>query len=156
MSELAVKLYVQQQLALLDVPVDARVFSHRPKEVEVGEQAVVVITIRRSREKRFTLSRPAGSKRVDHDVCLYLYMLHDDEQAGGRMFDGLKWQIGRQFRAATIPVSISDPDNGEQSGIMFVGEDIDTRTEEPQVEAELGTTIFYAEMTLAVAEIVTG
>lgn len=156
MSELAVKLYVQQQLALLDVPVDARVFSHRPKEVEIGEQAVVVITIPRSREKRLTIPRGQGAKRIDHEVRLHCYMLHDDEQAGGRMFDGLKWQIDRQFRTALIPVVISDPDSGEQSGIVLIGEEIETRTEEPQMEAEFGTAIFYAEVTLSVWENVQG
>ena len=157
MSALAVKTYVQQQMALLDVPVLCQVFSQRPKEVAVGETAVIIVTIPQSREKRFTLNRGYGRKQVDHTVRLDIYWVAADEQQGGQWFDGLLWQIDHIFRGVTIPVDIADPDNGEQTVILFIGEDIETRLDAPLLDESVqGVVAFTAEKTLTVTEHLTG
>ena len=157
MSQLAVKLYAQQQLALLDVPVQAAVFSQRPKQVAVGDQAVVVITCPESRERRLTVTRGSGRKEVVHRLRLEVYWVAADEQTGGRAFDTLLWQLDNLFRSVAIPAAVSDPESGEASVVLFIGEAIETTLHEPVLdEAPQGLVAFSAEKVLTVTEHVTG
>ena len=52
MSRLAVKTYCRQAMALLDVPVPCAVVTQRPREIAVGEQAVIAINVPESKERR--------------------------------------------------------------------------------------------------------
>ena len=157
MSQLAVKRFCRRQLALLDVPVQAAVFSQRPRQVAVGDQAVVVITIPQSRERRLTLSRGAGRKAIVHQVRLDIYWLATDEQDGGRQFDGLLARLDQLFRATPLPAALSDPESGEQSVLTAVGEEIDTRLEPPLLDEQgEGLVAFTAEKLLTITEHVTG
>ncbi|MCL5947421.1 MAG: hypothetical protein M1298_05340, partial [Chloroflexi bacterium] len=64
MTRLAVKTFCQQQLALLDVPVPCAVLTQRPREVSVGTQAVLIVTLPEGKEERFAGPRPQGRKQV--------------------------------------------------------------------------------------------
>lgn len=157
MSRSAIKAYCQRQLALLDIPVPCAVVTQRPKEIAVGEQAVVAIGVATSHEKRFTLSRGAGRKQVEHQVRLDIYWVAADEQQGGEAFDDLLEQIDTIFRGVPIPANIQDPDSGAQSVILWIGEEIETAVDEPLLDESLqGLVVFTAMKTLAVTEHLTG
>ena len=157
MSRLAVKAYVEQQLAGLSIPVACTVLRQRPKTVEVGEQAVIVVDVAMSRERRYTIPRGVGRKQVDHQVRLDVYWLAADEQQGGDDFDALLEQIDAIFRAAAIPADATDPETSDTSQIVFIGEDIDTEAEPPLTDESLqGLVAFAARKTLAVVEHIVG
>jgi hypothetical protein len=157
MTRLAVKAYCRQAMALLDVPVPCAVLTQRPREIAVGEQAVIAIGVPESNERRFTLSRGAGRKEIAHQVRLDIYWVAADEQQGGEAFDDLLEQIDGIFRAVTIPVAISDPDSGSQSVIVWIGEALATTVDEPLLDESLqGLVVFSARKTLAVTEHVVG
>lgn len=157
MSRLAVKSYCRQALALLDVPVPCVVVTQRPRQIAVGEQAVIAVSVAESKERRFTLSRGAGRKEIVHQVRLDVYWIAADEQRGGVAFDDLLEQIDGIFRATTIPVAIADPDSGGQSVIVWIGEEITTIVDEPLLDESLqGLVAFTAQKTLAVTEHVVG
>jgi hypothetical protein len=157
MSRLAIKEYCRQQLALLDVPVPCAVLVQRPKEIEVGEQAVMVVQVPETKERRLTASRGVGRKELLHRVRLDLYWLAADEQAGGRAFDGLLEQVDAIFRSAAIPAAVSDPDTGAASVVVWIGEEIETTVEEPLLDESLaGLVVFAAQKTLPVTEHLVG
>ncbi len=157
MSRPAVKAFCRQAMALLDVPVPCAVVTQRPRQIEVGEQAVITIQVAESKERRFTLSRGAGRKEIVHQVRLDIYWLAADEQQGGAAFDDLLEQIDGIFRTVTIPAAISDPDSGSQSVIVWIGEEVATAVEEPLLDESLqGLVVFTAQKTLAVTEHLTG
>ena len=157
MSVVAIKTYVQQQTALLDVPVTCEIFAQRPKEVEVGQNAIIVVNVPQSREKRLTMPRTYGQKVIEHQVSLVVYWVSDDEQTGGQYFDGLLWQIDHIFRTTAIQATITDPDNGEQSVLDFVGENIDTRVDAPEFAGEdQSVVVFAAEKVLLLSERLVG
>lgn len=157
MSRLAIKTYCRRVMALLDVPVPCAVMTQRPREIAVGEQAVVAINVPESKERRFTLSRGAGRKEIIHQVRLDIYWIAADEQQGGQAFDDLLEQIDAMFRGATIPANIADPDSGAQSVILWIGEEIATTVEEPLLDESLqGLVVFTAQKTLAVTEHLSG
>ncbi|HEY8744820.1 MAG TPA: hypothetical protein VIU62_17155 [Chloroflexota bacterium] len=157
MSRLAVKAYCRQAMALLDVPVPCVVVTQRPREIAVGEQAVITINVPESKERRLTLSRGAGRKEISHQVRLDIYWIAADEQQGGAAFDDLLEQIDGIFRTVTIPVAISDPDSGSQSVLVWIGEDLTTSVAEPLLDESLqGLVVFTAQKTLAVTEHVMG
>lgn len=144
-------------MALLDVPVPCAIVTQRPRQIEVGEQAVVVINVAESKEGRFALSRGAGRKEIVHQVRLDIYWIAADDQQGGAAFDGLLEQIDAIFRAVAIPAAIADPDSGSQSVIVWIGEEITTTVDEPLLDETLqGLVVFAARKTLAVTEHVTG
>ncbi|GEM_PF-6024082 len=150
MSRFAIKAYCRQQMALLDVPAPCAVLTQRPKEIEVGEQAVIVVNVPESKERRYTLNRGFGRKQIEHRVAA-------DAQAGGQAFDSLLEQIDGIFRAVVIPANVSDPDSGGQSVIVWIGEEIDTTVEEPLLDESLqGMVVFSAQKQLAVTEHVAG
>lgn len=157
MSRLAVKSYCRQAMALLDVPVPCAIVTQRPRQIAVGEQAVIAVTVAESKERRLTPSRGAGRKEVVHQVRLDVYWIAADEQQGGAAFDDLLEQIDGIFRAVTIPVTIADPDSGGQSVILWIGEEITTVVDEPLLDETLqGLVVFAAQKTLAVTEHVVG
>lgn len=164
MSVLAVKEYVAAQLALLDVPVLASVWSQRPKQVTVGEQTVVIVTCPQSRERRLTGARArqgaptsGGLKQIEHTIRLDVYWIAADEQAGGRWFDTLLDLLDQTYRAVTLPAALTDAETGGQSSISVLGEQIDTQREEPQLdESAEGVVAFTATKTLQVTEYVQG
>ncbi|MGI8915207.1 MAG: hypothetical protein ACR2JY_15715 [Chloroflexota bacterium] len=157
MSRPAVKAFCRQAMALLDVPVPCAVVTQRPRQIEVGEQAVITIQVAESKERRFTLSHGAGRKEIVHQVRLDIYWLAADEQQGGAAFDDLLEQIDGIFRTVTIPTAISDPDSGSQSVIVWIGEEVATAVEEPLLDESLqGLVVFTAQKTLAVTEHLTG
>jgi hypothetical protein len=156
-SRLAVKSFCRQALALLDVPVPCAVVTQRPRQIDVGEQAVVAINVAESKERRFTLSRGAGRKEIVHQVRLDIYWIAADDERGGAAFDDLLEQIDAIFRAVAIPAAIADPDSGGQSVIVWIGEEIATTVEEPLLDETVqGLVVFTAQKTLAVTEHVTG
>jgi hypothetical protein len=156
-SQAAVKQFCAAQLALLDAPVQTAVYSQRPKQVTVGEQAVVVVTIADSREARFAPPRGAGRKIVVHRVRLDLYWLAADEQQGGAAFDALLQQVQARFRTASLPASLSDPATGEESVLVWIGEEIETTLNEPLLdETAEGLATFSAELVLPATEHVEG
>ena len=157
MTRLAIKAYCRQAMALLDVPVPCAVLTQRPREITVGEQAVIAIGVPESKERRFTASRGAGRKEIAHRVRLDIYWVAADEQQGGEAFDDLLEQIDGIFRAVAIPSAISDPDSGSQSVIVWIGEELTTTVEEPLLDESLqGLVVFAAQKTLAVTEHVVG
>lgn len=157
MSRLAIKHYCRQQLALLDVPAPCAVLTQRPKEIEVGEQAVIVVNVPESKERRYTLNRGFGRKQIEHRVRLDVYWVAADAQTGGQAFDGLLEQIDGIFRTVVIPANISDPDSGGQSVIVWIGEEIDSAIEEPLLDETLqGMVVFSAQKQLAVTEHIGG
>jgi hypothetical protein len=156
-TRLALKTYCQRELALLDVPIPLAVLIQRPKQVEAGEQAVVIIEVAASKEGRYTLDRPLGQKRIDHQLHLDVYWVTAEEQAGGAAFDGLLEQIDAVFRQAVLPVPLRDPDSGLASTLVWIGEDIDTQVLPPLLDAALeGLVVLCAEKTLQVREQVVG
>lgn len=156
MSRLAVKAFVAQQLALLDIPVPLTVLTQRPKEVEVGIHAVVVIELPETKEMRLTLGRPNGSKKVEHRVSLGIYWMGVDPTTGDR-FDELLDQMDDILRTTTIPVTLTDPQSGSKSQLVWIGEEIETRVHEPLLDESLeGLIVYSAEKTYAVWEQVTG
>lgn len=157
MSRLGVKAYVADQLAGLSLPVECTVLRQRPKAIEVGEQAVIVVDVARSQERRYTIPRGAGRKQVDHQVRLDLYWLAADEQQGGDDFDTLLEQVDAIFRAVALPADALDPETSDTSQIVFIGEQIDTETDQPLLDESLqGLVAFSARKTLAVIEHIVG
>lgn len=164
MSALAVKEYVRQQLAALDVPVLASVWSQRPKQVPVGEQTVIVITDPDAREARLAGPRAqagnpqsGGAKTVTHRVRLDVYWVAADEQAGGRWFDTLLELIAQTFRGVALPAALTDPDTGAQSALALIGEEMETHRLEPELDQSVeGLVAFTAEVTLTAVEYVQG
>lgn len=157
MSRLAIKTYCRQAMALLDVPVPCAVVTQRPREIAVGEQAVIAINVPESKERRYTLSRGTGRKEISHQVRLDIYWVAADEQQGGTAFDDLLAQIDGIFRTLPIPVDIRDPESGSQSVILWIGEEMTTSVQEPLLDESLqGLVVFTAQKTLAVTEHVSG
>lgn len=153
MSQAAIKAFCAAQLALLDTPVQTAVYSQRPKQVTVGEQAVVVITIADSRETRFAPPRGAGRKVVVHRVRLDLFWLAADEQQGGTAFDALLQQVQARFRSLSLPVDLNDPATGEASVLVWIGEEIEMTLNEPLLdESAAGLAAFSAELVLPATE----
>ena len=157
MSRLAVKAYMAQQLALLDVPVPLTVLTQRPKETEVGEKAVIVIAIESTREQRFTVPRGGGSKKLLHKVRCDLYWMASEPDVGGNAFDQLLDQVDGIVRAVTLPVTLADPQSGAASNLFLIGEDIETSVNEPLLDASLeGYVVFSASKTYDCWEAVQG
>lgn len=164
MSALAVKTWVAQQLSSLDVPVLASVWSQRPKQVAVGDQTVVIVTCPETRESRLTGPRAragvptsGGLKSLIRRVRLDVYWVAADEQAGGRAFDTLLETLVGVYRAVALPAALVDPDTGAQSSVGLIGEDMETRMEEPEQDrSQEGLVAFAAELTLTVVEYVQG
>jgi len=157
MSRLAVKDYFRRQMALLDIPVPCAVLNQRPKEIAVGDQAVIVINIAHSKEVRFTMPRTTGNKKIDHQVRLDLFWVSSDEQDGGNAFDQLLEQVDGIFRAAPMPESLTDPESGAPSTLLFVGEDIETAVNEPLLdESLLGMVVFTATKIVLATELTQG
>lgn len=157
MTRLAVKSYCERLLALLDVPVPCAVLTQRPREISVGEQAVLLIALPASKEERFAGPRPAGRKQVTHRVALDVYWVAADDQQGGESFDQLLEQIDALFRGATMPAAVRDPQSGTESQIVFIAEEIETAVNEPQLIEQLeGYIVFTAQKMVQVVEHTTG
>lgn len=161
MTQLAVRSYVATLLADLDLPVPAQVFVQEPKQTSIGSNTVIVIKSPHSKENRQRGTMPLGSgqKHVTHEVFLSIVWEAADEQVGGDEFDVLLSKIDAALRPAfgDLPVNLNDPQTGEPSRVIDLGEEIDTTRLEPVVDdGAQGLVVFAAAKTLTVLEVIQG
>lgn len=147
MTQLAVKSEVARLLEKITSPVVCDVFTQLPREDEIGLNAVISVAVSSSSEKRETLGFGIGMKRVQHTVECRLWWVSDDAQKGGRLFDTLVAIIQGIIRGYGAPgeaQSILDPETGEQSQILWLGESITTRIAPPELIGDSSSEVAFA------------
>lgn len=163
MTRLAVKAYVKGLLDDPDLvyPMPVEVMIHRPKYANVGGSASIIVYLSEERERRESLPRGTGSKRIDDSVVLAITWATDDADLGGQQFDSLLTLIDQTVRAVGFShgsLLLTDPESGEESALFSIGEDIRTTFYLPQTvgdDLSTGLMLFMAEKELSVIEMIT-
>ncbi len=158
MSRAAVKLYVGRIAAQLQDPTPFDVFTQLPKEDEVGQRSVAVVTISQSEERRKALGYVTGLKEVIHSVQVDFVMVHDDSQVGGRLFDSALEKFDQLVRGAAklLPAELVDPDTGVGSSVKLM-DDVGTHVQDPRMDSSVaGLVFFMAAKVVTVVEEVFG
>lgn len=162
MTRLAVKAYVKDLLddTSLVYPMLVETVIQRPKYVNVGGAASIIVYLAEERERRVALPRGSGAKQIDDSIVLAITWATDDAELGGQQFDGLLALIDQVVRAvdfSTGAILLTDPETGEESALFAIGEEIKTTFYLPQTvgdELSTGLMLFMAEKELSVVEMI--
>lgn len=160
MTQLAVKTEIAKLFSDITSPVSCDVFIQMPREDQVGLKAILLISIKQSRESRESLGFGIGIKQIQHSVSIQSWYVNDDPQVGGREFDVLISVIQKLLRGYGAPGAaqqISDPETGEQSQILWLGEEITSAIQTPEISEETsGEFIFSGVVNTVVVEQIQG
>lgn len=105
-------------------------------------------------EDRYTIPRARGQKRIRHIVTLYLQWVMTNDPVAARGFPRFIDALRAYLRGTiTLPVALTDPDTGETSTLLNIGERIiwDYGTGTPM--ADQAMVQFNALIKLPMAEI---
>lgn len=145
MSRLALKQFMAQVLADITEPMPCDVWTQLPKEDEVGTNAVIIALVPRSREKRKTISGLHSSiKEVEHMLELRVFWTNDESQQGGTQFDTLLQVVDRLVKAQSTPLMLTDPETGDQSQLIYLGEEIETVVPEPESVGDSASALMFS------------
>lgn len=141
MSRLAVKTALQRVLVAVINPVEVDVYIQIPRFTADNSHAVLIMTVPDSHEIRLTLRGLVQSqKKMTYSVQFHISWVYDSLEEGGAMFDTLLDRVDHALRQyqKKMPEVLTDPEDGSQSQLVYVSENISTRTEDPQFDENEG------------------
>lgn len=104
-------------------------------------------------DERSEAPRIMGFRRIMYEVGLYVYVADDPSlDATPRNFSILTDDIKTALKTATMPIFITDPDTGEQSQLITIGEKIERHVDIARTTADERFTRMLAYMVCTIEE----